>query len=109
MYCQYQSVHGMVGVLIVSALCGVSLSCFMATGSYLLSISVEQEAVAKASGVFSIIGGIGGLIAPIFMGNAAKIMLGENTANNQFMIAFFGMLIFGVIATVVMMKKKENK
>ena len=81
----------------------------MATGSYLPSISVEQEAVAKASGVFSIIGGIGGLIAPIFMGNAAKIMLGENTANNQFMIAFFGMLIFGVIATVVMMKKKENK
>ena len=103
------TVHGMVGVLIVSALCGVSLSCFMATGSYLPSISVEQEAVAKASGVFSIIGGIGGLIAPIFMGNAAKIMLGENTANNQFMIAFFGMLIFGVIATVVMMKKKENK
>ena len=43
------------------------------------------------------------------MGNAAKLTLGENTANNQFMIAFFGMLIFGVIATVVMMKKKENK
>ena len=103
------TVHGMVGVLIVSALCGVSLSCFMATGSNLLSISVEQEAVAKASGVFSIIGGIGGLIAPIFMGNAARIVLGENTAVNQFVIAFFGMLIFGVIAAVIMMKKKENK
>ena len=99
----------MVGVLIVSALCGVSLSCFMAIGAYLLSISVEQEAVAKAGGVFSIFGGIGGLIAPIFMGNTAKLTLGENTANNQFVIAFFGMLIFGVIAAVVMMKKKENK
>ena len=103
------TVHGMVGVLIVSALCGVSLSCFMAIGAYLLSISVEQEAVAKAGGVFSIFGGIGGLIAPIFMGNTAKLTLGENTANNQFVIAFFGMLIFGVIAAVVMMKKKENK
>ena len=101
------TVHGMVGVLIVSALCGVSLSCFMAIGAYLLSISVEQEAVAKAGGVFSIFGGIGGLIAPIFMGNTAKLTLGENTANNQFVIAFFGMLIFGVIAAVV--KKKENK
>ena len=30
-------------------------------------ISVEQEAVAKASGMFSIIGGIGGLIAPTFL------------------------------------------
>ena len=103
------TVHGMVGVLILSALCGVSLSCFMAIGAYLLSISVEQEAVAKAGGVFSIFGGIGGLIAPIFMGNTAKFTLGEYTANNQFVIAFFGMLIFGVIAAVVMMKKKENK
>lgn len=103
------TVHGMVGVLILSALCGVSLSCFMAIGAYLLSISVEQEVVAKAGGVFSIFGGIGGLIAPIFMGNTAKLTLGENTANNQFVIAFFGMLIFGVIAAVVMMKKKENK
>ena len=103
------TVYGMVGVLILSALCGVSLSCFMAIGAYLLSISVEQEAVAKAGGVFSIFGGIGGLIAPIFMGNTAKFTLGENTANNQFVIAFFGMLIFGVIAAVVMMKKKENK
>lgn len=100
------TVHGMAGVLIVSALCGISLSCFMAIGSYLISISVEQEAVAKASGVFSIIGGIGGLIAPIFMGNVANIVLGENTASNQFVIAFFGMLIFGIIAAVLMMKKK---
>ena len=103
------TVNGMAGVVSVSARCGVSLSCFMATGSYLLSISVEQEAVAKASGLFSIIGGIGGLIAPIFMGNAARIVLGENTAVNQFVIAFFGMLSFGVIAAVIMMKKKENK
>ncbi len=102
------TVNGMAGVLIVSALCGVSLSCFMAIGSYLISISVEPEAVAKASGVFAVIGGIGGLIAPIFMGNAAKLVLGENTASNQFIIAFFGMLIFGVIASFVFLRKKKN-
>ncbi len=102
------TVNGMAGVLIVSALCGVSLSCFMAIGSYLISISVEPEAVAKASGVFAVIGGIGGLIAPIFMGNAANLVLGENTASNQFIIAFFGMLIFGVIASFVFLRKKKN-
>ncbi len=101
------TVNGMAGVLIVSALCGVSLSCFMAIGSYLISISVEPEAVAKASGVFAVIGGIGGLIAPIFMGNAAKLVLGENTASNQFIIAFFGMLVFGVIASFVFIRKKK--
>ncbi len=102
------TVKGMAGVLIVSALCGVSLSCFMAIGSYLISISVEQDAVAKASGIFSVIGGIGGLIAPIFMGNAAKLCLGANTASNQFVVAFVGMLIFAVIASFIFMKKKQN-
>ncbi len=102
------TVHGMAGVLIVSALCGISLSCFMAIGSYLLSISVEPEAVAKASGVFAVIGGIGGLIAPIFMGKAASTVLGANTATNQFIIAFFGMLIFGIVACVVFMRKKDK-
>ncbi len=102
------TVKGMAGVLIVSALCGVSLSCFMAIGSYLISISVEQDAVAKASGIFSVIGGIGGLIAPIFMGNAAKFCLGANTASNQFVVAFVGMLIFAVIASFIFLKKKQN-
>ncbi len=102
------TVKGMAGVLIVSALCGVSLSCFMAIGSYLISISVEPEAVAKASGVFAVIGGIGGLIAPLFTGNVAKLVLGENTAANQFIIAFVGMLVFGVVASFVFLKKKKN-
>ena len=101
-------VPGMAGIYIASALCGVSLSCFMAIGSYLISISVEQEAVAKASGMFSIIGGIGGLIAPIFLGNAAKL-LGENSARNQFVISFAGMLIFGVIVWITSANKAMKR
>lgn len=98
-------VPGMVGVYIASALCGVSLSCFMAIANYLLTISVEKEAVAKASGLFAIVGGIGGLIAPLFMGGAARIFLGVNTAQNQFMIAFVGMLLFGIITLIAVRKK----
>lgn len=101
-------VPGMVGVYIASALCGISLSCFMAIANYLLTISVEKEAVAKASGLFAIVGGIGGLIAPLFMGGAARIILGVNTAQNQFMIAFVGMLLFGIITLIAVRKKFAN-
>lgn len=101
-------VPGMAGVYIASALCGVSLSCFMAIGSYLISISVEQEAVAKASGMFSIIGGIGGLVAPICLGNMAKA-LGGNTPRNQFFIAFAGMLVFGIVIFLISRNKVKEE
>lgn len=101
-------VPGMPGVYLASALCGVSLSCFMAIGSYLISISVEKEAVAKASGVFSIIGGMGGLTAPVFLGKAAEI-LGENSAKNQFFVAFIGMCIFGMITLAATKKSKVQE
>lgn len=97
-------VPGMPGVYLASALCGVSLSCFMAIGSYLISVSVEKEAVAKASGVFSIIGGMGGLIAPIFLGKAAEF-IGENTARNQFFAAFIGMCVFGAVTLAAARKR----
>ena len=80
----------------------------MAIANYLLTISVEKEAVAKASGLFAIVGGIGGLIAPLFMGGAARIFLGVNTAQNQFMIAFVGMLLFGIITLIAVRKKFAN-
>lgn len=98
---------GIAGVCIASALCGVSLSSFMAVASYLISVSVEKEAVAKASGFFSVVGSIGGLIAPIILGNIAKLF-GENSAANQFTIAFIGMLVFAVVITFITMKPKKE-
>ena len=98
----------MAGVYVASALCGVSLSCFMAMTSYLISVSVEKEAVAKASGMFSIIGGIGGLVAPIVLGNVATYVLGGNHPVNQFTIAFVGMLMFGIVVTISGRKMKEK-
>ena len=100
---------GMAGVYIASALCGVSLSCFMAGASMQISVSVEPNAVAKASGVFSIIGGIGGLIAPAVLGNTASILLGENSAVNQFRVAFFGMLMLGVLVLIAAMRSRGKR
>jgi MFS family permease len=99
-------VPGMAGVYVTSALCGVSLSCFMAGCSLLISVSVAPEAVAKASGIFSVIGSIGGLIAPIVMGNAATAICGGNTPIHQFLIAFVGMLILGIIMLVSAVRQK---
>ncbi len=99
---------GMAGVYIASALCGVSLSCFMAGASMQISVSVEPDAVAKASGVFSIIGGIGGLIAPAVLGNTASVLLGENSAVNQFRVAFFGMLILGILVLTAAMRSRKK-
>lgn len=99
---------GMAGVCIASALCGISLSCFMAGASMMISVSVEPDAVAKASGMFSIIGGIGGLIAPAFLGNTASVLPGGNSAVNQFRIAFIGMLALGCAALAVTVRSKSK-
>ena len=100
---------GMAGVYIASALCGVSLSCFMAGASMQISVSVEPNAVAKASGVFSIIGGIGGLIAPAVLGNTASILLGENSAVNQFRVACFGMLLLGILTLIAAIRSRVKR
>lgn len=100
---------GVAAVYVGSALCGVSLSCFNARGSYLISVSVDNRAVAKASGMFAVIGGIGGLISPLFMGAASTGIWGENTTLGQFELAFFGMLVLGIAVVVYEARIKESK
>ena len=67
---------------------------------------MESEAVASASGVFSVIGGIGGLLSPVIMGEVTKYMNGGNTPLNQFLISSAGMLLLAV--TVVFAKRRTN-
>lgn len=102
-------IPGMPGVIIASVCCGISLSSFMASGSYLISISVEPDAVAKASGVFSIVGGIGGLIAPVVMSNSASLIMGTVTASSQFTVAFGGMILFGIAAAILVSLQSRKK
>lgn len=74
-----------------------------------ISVSVEPEAVAKANGIFSVVGGIGGLIGPVFMGNAASVMFGENTAMNQFHVACIGMTVLGMVMMLVVSRRRQSK
>ena len=104
-------IPGMAGVYIGSACCGASLSCFMAQCSYLISLSVKMEAVAKASGVFAVIGEIGGLISPLLLGTVSAGVFGSNTAENQFLISGIGMAVLCVVTwgfTLCEAKRKEK-
>lgn len=98
-------IPGMAGVYIGSACCGASLSCFMAQCSYLISVSTEPEAVAKASGIFSVIGGIGGLVSPVLLGSVAGKAFGGNTSAGQFLLGGIGMMILGVLTWILVLRK----
>ena len=94
-------IPGIAGAFISSFFCGLSLSCFNAMGAYLMSVIVKPQAVAKACGMFSIIGGVGGLISPIVISGLAKGITGSNAPVGQFWVALFGMLVVGVAITLV--------
>ncbi len=98
---------GMGGVLVCSALCGVSLSAFMAMSSFLISISVEPDAVAMASSIFSVVGGIGGLLAPVITGALAGA-IGGNTPAHQFAIAGIGMAVLGIFTVAVVADNRKR-
>lgn len=103
------SIPGLLGVYIGSAFCGASLSCFMARCSFMLSVSVKPEAAAKASGIFSIIGGVGGLVSPILIGRLSEVITHSNTSINQFMVSLFGMVLLTVFVYVISYKVDKNK
>jgi MFS family permease len=107
-YAVIMFVPGLAGAYIGSALCGISLSSFMACCSFLISVTVTQDKVAGAGGVFSIMGSAGGFIAPFVLGGIASI-IGGNTASNQFLVGMGGMLILAVVMYFVIRGGSESE
>jgi MFS family permease len=99
---------GMAGVFMASACCGASLSCFMAHCSYLVSVSVESEAVAKASGFFAVIGGIGGLVSPVLLETLSKGVFGSSTTANRFLLSGAGMAVLAFAVLLAMTKHSKQ-
>jgi MFS family permease len=91
---------GTIGIFSGGALCGVSLSCFMARGTYQISTAVTQEAVPKASGIFAIIGGIGGLSSPLILGSITDLLFKNSSALSQFTVSFTGMAVLLVVLVI---------
>jgi MFS family permease len=101
-------VPGLAGAYIGSALCGISLSSFMACCSFLISVTVTQDKVAGAGGMFSIFGSIGGFIAPFVLSGIATV-LGGNTVRNQFVAGMGGMILLAVIMFFVTRSGQESE
>jgi len=103
-------VPGMVGIFTGAALCGVSLSCFMARATYQISTAVKQEAVPKAGGIFAIIGGIGGLSSPLVLGSITTLLIKSNSVISQFAISFTGMAVLLVVLVIseLIQSKREK-
>jgi MFS family permease len=102
---------GMIGIFSGGALCGVSLSCFMARGTYQISTAVKQEAVPKAGGIFAVIGGIGGLLSPVILGSITALFFKNNSAVSQFAISFTGMAVLLVVLVIsqIIMSSRERR
>jgi len=97
-------IPGLAGIILTSASCGISLSCFQAGCMQRISMAVAPDEVAGAGGVFSVAGSIGGLIGPIVLGYAAAL-LGGNTPVHQFMAAFAGFAALFVVTLILVRKE----
>ena len=101
-------IPGLTGAFIASALAGVSTACFGAGSAILISMAVHKDATAKGSGLCTTLSGIGGLIAPVFLGKIVTWIFGENVPKNMFIIGLVGMLIVTAATVFVLSRKKEK-
>lgn len=98
----------MLGIFFASACLGISLSSFMAQASYMISMSVSPISVTLASGVFGLIGGVGGLLSPIILNSVAKSVFGNVSTNNIFLICCTGMFLLSISSYILVIFKSKN-
>ena len=84
-------------MIILGALfCGTCQGIFMPTGMVTVTDAVNPQSAAMATAVFSCGLLMGGFISPIVTNAASKLIFGEESTGNVFIIAAVGMLILAV-------------
>jgi len=99
----------MFGIIIGSACLGISLSCFMAQASYMISMSVPQIAITLANGVFAVVGGIGGLLSPIILNSISNNLFGNISTNKIFTICTIGMFLLAISSYSLVKYRMKNR
>lgn len=97
------------GIMVGSACLGISLSCFMAQASYMISMSVPQIAITLANGVFAVVGGIGGLLSPIILNSISNNLFGNISTNKVFTICAIGMFFLAISSYSLVKYRMKNR
>lgn len=100
--------NNILGILFGSACLGISLSCFMAQASYIISVSVPQISIALANGVFAVIGGIGGLLSPIILNGLTSHIFKNMSTSGVFIICAIGMFVLSICSYILVTLKSKN-
>jgi MFS family permease len=96
-YASAFALPGWTGIIAGAFFCGVSQSCYQARSGFLITTAVSPGAIARASGVFSVIGSLGGLLSPLVLGALSGLARGANTASGQFLVCCAGMTLFAAV------------
>ena len=84
-------------MIILGALfCGTCQGIFMPTGMVTVTDAVNPQSAAMATAVFSCGLLMGGFISPVVTNAASRLIFGEESTGNVFIIAAVGMLILAV-------------
>lgn len=97
-------------MLMIGALfCGFSQGMFIPTAMVDVANAVAPVATAMASACFTCAMCLGQLISPTILNTTAKVVFGEVTTANVYIISVVGMTASGVLAAVWKSKKNRNE
>ncbi|MDD3402509.1 MAG: MFS transporter [Hespellia sp.] len=94
-------------LMVGAAFCGFSQGMFVPTSMVEVANAVNPASTAMASAVLTCGLCFGQLISPTVLNTASKVILGETTTTNVFILAAIGMAISAVIVIFNKMKNKE--
>lgn len=94
-------------LMVGAVFCGFSQGMFIPTAMVDVSNAVKPVATAMAAACMTCGNCFGQLISPTVLNTAAKVILGEATTTNVYLIATVGMTVTAVLVIIAKMKKKE--
>ena len=87
-------------LMLGAVFCGFSQGVFIPTGMVAVSNAVAPVATAMASAVFTGAMSLGQFISPTALNTCSKVIFGEVTTTNVYLISAVGMTVSAVLAFI---------
>ena len=94
-------------LVIGAVLCGFSQGMFIPQGMVDVSNAVQPVATAMAAACFTCATCLGQLLSPTILNNLSKLVFGEVTTTNVYILAVIGMTISALVLGMIKSKSKE--